>query len=64
MPSGQHDIQYGRAATAHKKKLYQGNAMKLDKALVLANGIVFIGFGLGFMFAPVYFSTSFEFGGC
>lgn len=31
--------------------------MKFAKALVLVNGILFIGFGLGFILAPVFFST-------
>lgn len=33
--------------------------MTFNKALVLVNGILFIGFGLGFMTAPVYFSALF-----
>lgn len=33
--------------------------MKFSQALVLVNGILFIGFGLGFVIAPVYFSTLF-----
>jgi hypothetical protein len=33
--------------------------LKFGKALVLVNGILFIGFGLGFVLAPIYFSTLF-----
>lgn len=33
--------------------------MKFDRALVLVNGILFVGFGLGFIFAPVFFFALF-----
>ena len=34
-------------------------SLKFAKALILINGILFIGFGLGFILAPVFFSTLF-----
>ena len=33
--------------------------MNFGKALVLTNGILFIGFGLGFLFSPVFFYNLF-----
>lgn len=33
--------------------------MKFDRALVFVNGILFIGFGLGFILAPVFFFALF-----
>lgn len=33
--------------------------MKFAKRLVLINGVLFVGFGLGFLIAPVFFSSLF-----